>query len=254
MLTNEELEKPFVTEDPSEEVQGEQGEAGAAEPSAEENKVPYSRFKKFHERAITAEQEKQLWKDRYEALEREGKEFYPKHEVPGAVPEWWLKLYGDTTQTREGWDVYQKARESEMSSLKKQLRSEAIEELRDEQRGEQQRITKNLETIDDNLDNLSAFVGRDLTDSEQSKVLDIVDEFTPKDDDGNYLGNILSFEKAWEVYEMRSKVGNAGRRESRDRIAGLSGAQSRGEPTTQAEEDKNFKPGAWGAWRKRLNL
>jgi len=67
-------------------------------------------------------------------------------------------------------------------------------------------IIKNVAEIDKNLDALAKHIGRTLTDEEQEAVLDIVDEFMPKNEDGNYFWPLISFEKAWEVYELRNQA------------------------------------------------
>lgn len=68
------------------------------------------------------------------------------------------------------------------------------------------KIVKNVAEIDKNLAALAIHVGRPLTDDEQGAALDIVDEFMPKDEKGGYYWPLISFEKAWEVYEMRKQV------------------------------------------------
>lgn len=67
-------------------------------------------------------------------------------------------------------------------------------------------IVKNVAEIDKNLAALSRHVGRILSDEEQEAILDIVDEFMPKDEKGGYYWPLVSFEKAWEVYELRNQV------------------------------------------------
>jgi predicted RNA-binding protein len=69
---------------------------------------------------------------------------------------------------------------------------------------EDQRIEGNIGIIDENFLELQAMIGRELTEEEQSDVLDIVDEYTPKDKDGNYLCSLLPFDYAWEIYETQS--------------------------------------------------
>ncbi len=63
------------------------------------------------------------------------------------------------------------------------------------------RVEKNIDKINDNFEELSENIGRELTEYEQSAVLDIVDKYTPKDDKGNYAVSLLPFDYAWEIYE-----------------------------------------------------
>ncbi len=73
-------------------------------------------------------------------------------------------------------------------------------------------MLRGVAEIDARLDALAAHIGRPMTEDEQSAVLDIVDDFQPKDEKGDFLGPLISFEKAWEVYELRSQI-----RELRDK-------------------------------------
>lgn len=66
---------------------------------------------------------------------------------------------------------------------------------------EEIRIERNIDKINDNFDDLAECLGRDLTEFEQSAILDIVDEYTPKDDKGNYKFDMLPFDYAWTICE-----------------------------------------------------
>ena len=61
-------------------------------------------------------------------------------------------------------------------------------------------LEENVAEIDENMENLVAYIGRDLTEYEECRILEIVDEYTPKDKDGNYSEDLFSFEKAWRIY------------------------------------------------------
>ena len=63
---------------------------------------------------------------------------------------------------------------------------------------------------------------------------------------------IMPFDKAWEIYEMKQNSGKSTQRKDRDSVASLSGTSSQGDTDIQAEKDKNFVPGNWGGWRRRL--
>ena len=70
---------------------------------------------------------------------------------------------------------------------------------------EDERIKGNIEIIDDQFLELEEMIGRELTEEEQSEVLDIVDQYTPKDKEGNYLCSLLPFDYAWEIYETKKR-------------------------------------------------
>ena len=75
------------------------------------------------------------------------------------------------------------------------------------QRQEALRINDNVSEIDDRLEDLTEYLGREMTEDETSAILDIVDEYTPKDKDGNYLVGLIPFDYAWEIYQAKKSIG-----------------------------------------------
>ena len=210
----------------------------------DEQQVPYSRFKKFHDAAKEAEEEAAYWKAKATAIETE-----PVH-YNEEMPSQWTKLYGDTEQSKEAWKVQQ--------DLNRQIREDALREAREAVRNERyeevQRTEENMETLDNNFETLEAFVGRNLTDKEQSDVLDAVDFLTAKDQYGNYAGALVPFEAAWDYVQAKAGSTKAPQRQSRDQVASLTGSQSQGEPnlSEKQERDKNWNPFAWDSYKTRL--
>lgn len=214
--------------------------------SVEENKVPYSRFKKFHDKALEAQQEAEKWRQRAEELEN-GRSSRNDNDS-SEMPSYWKELYGDSEASQRAWQI-QEQREQDIERRAYEAGQRGAEELEQKQ---QQRIESNVATIDDNFENLSDYVGRELTAKEQSAILDIVDDFTPKDEYGRYAGPLIPFEKAWEMYELKNNSGKTVSRQSRDNVASISGASSSGNTDVQAEKDKSWNPLARGTWRSRL--
>jgi hypothetical protein len=70
------------------------------------------------------------------------------------------------------------------------------------------RMEYGIAMIDKNLEELADSVGRLLTVQETSDILDVVDEYTPKDKDGNYLGPMLPFDYAWVIYQIKRESKN----------------------------------------------
>ena len=68
----------------------------------------------------------------------------------------------------------------------------------------------NLAKIDARLDGLEKYLGRELTEDEEMAILDIVDEYTPKDKKGNYLVPLIPFDYAWKIYEAMKENGKTG--------------------------------------------
>ncbi|MEI6378096.1 MAG: hypothetical protein WCO55_00410 [Candidatus Falkowbacteria bacterium] len=64
-------------------------------------------------------------------------------------------------------------------------------------------IANGVEYIDKKLEELEELIGRDLKEFEESAILDIVDELTPKRADGKYIVDLLPFDYAWEIYKAR---------------------------------------------------
>lgn len=209
------------------------------EPSEEESKVPYSRFKKFHDRAIEAERERDEWRTRAEIK--------PTIEAQTELPDFWVKNYGSDENSQEAWKNQLRLNEQ----IKEEAKQEALEAVRNERYQEDQRTEENIETLDNHLELVAGAAGRDLNEKEESAILDIIDDYTPKDDNGNYMGAILSADKAWEIYELKQQATKGARTKTRDSIASLSGTQTRGEPTI-TDKDASFNPLDWNSYQRRL--
>lgn len=234
------------TEQTVAEPAGEETKEQEPEASEEESKVPYSRFKKFHDRALDAEREAELWRTRAESFKSEPVQ--QQTQTTNDMPAYWLKLYGDSDASMEAWLVQKQANEEIIN----ETRRAALDAVHNERYEEQARTDANIATLDENFEDLQAFVGRDLTDAEQSAVLDIVDDYTPKDAQGNYAGATLPFDKAWEIYELKNTASKAPRAKARDNVANLTGTPTQGDAGSVAEQEKSFNPLDWNAFKKRL--
>lgn len=220
-------------------------ETSVEAPETEEQRVPYSRFKKFRDMALEAQQEVAEWRQKAESLNARQPE---RVSETGDTPSWWSELYGESDAATKAWKI----QESANQRLIDEARSQAIEAVHGERQQETARVRENEEVIDKNLDALQDYAGHQLSEREQSAILDIVDEYTPKDDDGNYLGATIPFEKAWDIYELQQAASKAPRVQSRDRVAALSGSQTQGEPSADAQKNENWNPLDWSAYKKRL--
>lgn len=211
-----------------------------------ETQVPYSRFKKFHNEARQARAEAEEWRRKAESFEQQ-----PAKRVVSEsddMPSSWRKLYGDSEASQEAW-LLQKQREEEIVRQAYEAGQRGAEELELRQ---YQKIEGNVATIDENFEDLSDYVGRELTSKEQSAILDIVDDFTPKDEYGRYAGPLIPFEKAWEMYELKQDSAKVSQRRDRDNVASLSSTSSQGDTSVNEEQAKNWNPLARGSWRSRL--
>lgn len=238
-------EPQTIVEEPAEElIENEPVNEDLEEPVGE-NSVPYSRFKKFHDKALAAEQEAERLRAHLEELET-------SRIAPASgdqdMPAEWVELYGNSEASQRAWQLQQRQwQEMENRAYERALQAAEEYEVR-----QKQQIEQNVSAIDDQFDSLSDYVGRDLTAKEQSAILDIVDDLTPKDANGNYAGPLISFEKAWEFYELKQNTATSSKRRERDSVAALAGAGSQGSPSGSAEADQNWNPLARGTWRSRL--
>jgi hypothetical protein len=224
----------------------EEVEQESEETSVEENKVSYSRFKNVNAARREAEAEAERWRQKAEELESSRSR--EVDERSDEMPSYWTKLYGDSEASKEAWKIQQR-REELIEQRAYEAGQRGAQELR---RLENDRINENVSVIDESFEELSAFIGRDLTEKEQSAILDIVDDYTAKDDEGNYLGAVMPFEKAWEVYEMKNASSTSKTRQSRDNVASLTGTNTQGDTSVNTEKDKNFNPLDWNAYKKYI--
>lgn len=216
------------------------------ETSEEETQVPYSRFKKFHDQAKENKRIADEYRAEIEALKSNSSRTNEDEE--DEMPSYWKELYGDSDASLKAWKIQQR-REEEIERRAYEAGQRGAQEL---ERIQRERIESNVATIDDNFDELSSLIGRDLTAKEQSEILDIVDDYTAKDSYGNYAGEVMPFDKAWEIYELKHNSAKSSQRKDRDSVASLSGTSTQGDTSVQAEQDKNWNPLARRSWAKRL--
>lgn len=247
-----EVEAPEVEEVKKEEVTAEPSAEGSEE---EPKRVTYSRFKNVWSRAEQAEKdaeeahrEAEEWKRRAEQHQEPVKQESQNINAPN----WWVKLFGNDDAAMEGWKTYDSGTSEIQERMVKEAQEKALEAIKNERNQEETRVKENMNKIDSELEQLEAFVGRGLTEKEQSSVLDIVDDYSPKDDQGNYLGATIPFEKAWEIYELKNQAAKAPKTKARDNVAAINASQSQGEPSVTTEKDKNWNPLNWDDYKKRL--
>lgn len=238
----------------------EREEKGTSEPTPEEDggeqKVPYSRFKKNLDARIEAERAAQDAEDRYQDLlrQRDQERYQPvsqetqSQNYKGNLPNYWVKLYGDSEVSREAYG-YELERQS---AIEERAEQRALESLRNERDTETRAVMENEGVIDNRIEDLSAQLGRDLSEKEELSLLDIVDEYTPKDRDGNYAGDTIPFEKAWEIYEMKQLQQSSSSRRSRSAAAAATSSRTDGEPHGNEKSNKDFDPRNWNAYKQRL--
>ena len=211
----------------------------------EEQKVPYSRFKMVQQRAIEAEREANEARERYnQFLERQ--EQTVRNQNNNSTPDKdWIEMFGDSEASKRAFQIDLKRRED----LEERAMQRALEAVENREIREIQQTEDNVNTIDERLEDLSAIVGRDLTKREEEALLEIVDDYTPKDNRGNYAGDLIPFDKAWEIYELKNASVSASTRKSRDSVSGISSARSEGDTSISG---RNVRPLSWSSYQDRL--
>jgi|GEM_PF-2638718 len=69
----------------------------------------------------------------------------------------------------------------------------------------ERQVRESMEVVEHRLAELEDSIGRNLSEVEQMGILDVVDELTPKDKKGDYLYELIPFEYAWDVYQIKRK-------------------------------------------------
>lgn len=238
--TEEETEEEVEEEQKVEEKVSVSADEDTVTPE-ETGRIPYSRFEKVNEAKIRAEErlavlEEQLAKKN--SNDTDSDEITPDED--------WIELWGDNEDSRRAYLVDQRRKERERIETTNKI----LEEIDTRQTTKQKETQENLEYIEENIAKLEETLGRKLTEAEESAILDIQDEWTPKDDKGNYVAPLLSAEKAFEVYNLRQTTATAKKSLARKRVVSITGSSTDGEAETSSSADFDSK--AWGSWRKAL--
>lgn len=250
-LTQEQLDKPVdeVVAEPSAESVPEEAivpevtveEAKAPEPEPEEEKVPKSRFLTMHQRAVEAEKALRAF---------EAERANHVEEAPQATDEDLKKFYVETFGDGE---LAQKLYQNELArltSIEEKAADRAYERLTNKEKENEALIEERVKSFDSAFEELSVVEGKEFTDDEQVALLDIVEEYSPKDKDGNLLGDfLLPLDKAHEIYKLKHETSTSVKKAERNAVAALQGTKSDGTPVTG--NDADWQPG-WGQWRNKL--
>ncbi len=220
------------------------------EESDEEQKIPYSRFETISKARREAEQEAREANERYEQLLNSRREREQSAEKPEdeKLLDYMIKLYGDNDNTRAAYKVELER----IEYIEKRAEDRALRSIEEARTNETKSLQRNEEVIDNNLEDLESYVGRRLSEKEQSGILEIVDEYTPKDEDGNYSGDLLPFDKAFEIYELKNRTQVQSSKKARSVATSLTGRNTEGEPSGVEKVNKDFNPLDWNSYRRRI--
>lgn len=206
----------------------------------EEQRVPYSRFKRvIEEREEVAERMAAL-EARLHSFENDRQE---SEALSAPMPEEWERLYGNSDASREAWKI-QLVREEQLAQ---RAVEQAVNQLQRQQEALVESIAENEEIIEDSLETLQENLGKRFTSKQEEAILSIVDEFSPVGSDGKYT-SLFPFEKAYEIYALRNAQRGRPTADARRAVAELAGGTSEGDTDSPVD---NYRRG-WDNWREAL--
>jgi len=207
---------------------------------ADKARVPYSRFETVNEARIRAEERLAILESQSEAKKSDGNK-----ETTDDLKDW-LELWGDSEESRQAYEIDQRRQQRAYEESRNRL----LEDIENHQNQKQQEVEDNLNYIQEGLDNFQEKLGRKLSETEESAVLDIQDEFTAKDDKGNYIAPLMSTDKAFEIYTLRNQNAKVEKNQARRRVVSITGSSSESEGVNDAFA--NYNPSVGGLWESKL--
>lgn len=210
-----------------------------AEPEPEEDKVPKSRFLTVHQRAIEAErQNRELQAQLAQA---------PVAAVQPPSDEDLRKFYVETFGEGELTDKLYQAELARFASIEEKAAERAFERFSNMGKEQEKVIEQRVASFDAALEELSVVEGKDFSDDEQVAILEIVEEYSPKDNDGNLIGDyLMPLDRAYEIYKLKAEPVVQAKKTERNAVASLTGARSEGSPSGSSDAD--WQPGKERRW------
>lgn len=218
--------KQTVEKEESTEANASSEAENSEEETVVEARVPYSRFETVNTRAIQAETELNMLKQQI----AEGNRSSQNGSYQGDLPEAFVELYGDSDASRRVYELEQKR----FQDIEEKAAERAVERLAERQAQLAQQEEQRVAEMENAFDDFASKNKRTFSDAEQSAILDVIDDFTPKDDTGHYLVDPMQYlDKAVEVYDLRAEKAQAKTKESKRRATSIASASSEGDATNQ---------------------
>ncbi len=230
--------EPAVESAPEPEIKVEESTAteNTVEPEVEEAKVPKSRFLTMHSRAVEAEK-----KLREIEAERSYQPESTKEAEIAELPDHWVEMFGDSDASKRAYI----AEQERLNTIEEKAAERAYQRLEGREKEEEARTAEIVSSFDQAFDELEIIQDRTFTDDEQVAILDIVEQYSPKDKDGKLLRDfLLPLDKAYEIYSVRTEAKTAEKKAARSQVASLTGARSEGSPSG-AGSSAAWQPGQW---------
>lgn len=199
-------------------------------------RIPASRWKTVQAKAEAAEAEAAQLRDRLASLETEVR----SRPQTDNLPDWWKKDYGEDENSKKAYSTFKQG-------LKEELRQERQYEQEQERIARQQadaRVVEIAEGFDNQMEDLEEELGKNLSDREKTELLEIVEQYSPQDEQGNYPA-FISVQKA---YELSQKL--AVKNPAKERMAEIAAASSEG----SSAPTQNSGPLSWDGWRSKYGM
>lgn len=235
----EQVEEKQIKQENKEEVS-----SSSEDVVADKARIPYSRFESVNEAKIRAEAKAEMLEQQLIQYQN-SKVVETNKSDEIELPQEWVELYGDSEAAKKAYQVQIGFNER----LLEQATEKAYEKLTNREREEKEAVNNNLEYIESNLLKFQEKLGRKLTEAEEDALLDIQDEFTQKDENGKYVSDLLSTDKAYEIYTLRNQTAKFAKSQARNKVVSITGASSEGDISTSSVD---FKPNVWGSWRDKI--
>lgn len=168
----------------------------------------------------------------------------------GDVDPRWVRMYGDTPESREAWKLQQEI----LSDYKVQAKEEALQEVRQSQI-ESTRQQKEYESfIDSELEAIEDEYNVDMTSDAPAarkarrEFLEMVHQASPKDEDGTITA-YADFDSVWEFYQLKQSKKDKGSNDVQKNISSRTMSKNSGSTTTE----QTITPGFDG-WRKDYGI
>lgn len=196
--------------------------------------------RKFRKEFFQEKQKREALEQRLADLEK--KPVSEKSQKAQELPKWWENLYGNNEASKNGFAVWSEQEETRQQ----EVIDKALKTIQARESLESQAVVKEEQNIDNEFDSFEENNDLTLTAKEKIDLLNIVDEFSPKDDDGNYLGATIPIEKAYEILELKRSIPSP-TTQQRKQLAGITGGGKSGQGNSSTNQ---FRPGDWGGWRR----
>jgi hypothetical protein len=219
-------------------------EPEAPAPEPQEEKVPKSRFLTMSQRAIQAERALRT----YEAEQANKPEPVQPIGDDAELKKHYTDLFGESEIT----DKLYKAELARLTSIEEKAAERAYERFTQREQVEEQLVNQRVQSFDSAFEELALIEGKtEFSDAEQVAMLDIVEEYSPKDKDGRLIGEyLLPLDKAYEIYKLNQEPVVQAKKQDRNAVAALQGARSQGTPSSTSDAD--WQPGQDRRWWNKI--